>query len=148
LLFSASLLLLEPLLEPLPPVVLAAPPVAVDAPPVAVAVAVPVAEPAFAFCELLFEPVPPAPPVTVRQTWLNAALFWVRVFDWELVLLPELVADAAFDCVVSPWVADGALLVVVVGLVVVVAIALLPPSSASAAAVPMPSESAAIALAT
>jgi hypothetical protein len=125
-----------------PPVgdAVAAPPVAVEPPPVALEVAAPLAGPAFAFWLLLFEPLPPLPPVTTRATSLYAVLHCDTLFDWELVLLPEFVADAPLDCVVAPCVDDGLLLFVVFSVVLPLPGA----GSATAALVPTPNAATAI----
>jgi hypothetical protein len=131
---------------PLPPV--AEPPFAVEpvAPPVAVEVAVPDADPPLALWSLLLVPAPPAPPVTLRATELNAVLHCETLELCVLVLLPEFVADAPFDCVVLPFVADGLLLLVVLPFACV----LVPPGAGlpSANAAPTPMQRATAATAT
>ncbi|MGH3631697.1 MAG: hypothetical protein ACRDRL_30200, partial [Sciscionella sp.] len=81
--------------------------VAVEAPPVAAEVAAPVAVPPLPVAELAFEPAPPAPPIAAIATMLYAELDCVRSLTCVLVLLPELDADAPFDCEVAPCVDDG-----------------------------------------
>lgn len=92
---------------------------AVEAPPVAVAVDVADDRPPFAEAEPLFEPAPPAPAVMFTAVVLVAELVCDRVLVCELVLLPVLVGDAVFDCVVAPAVADGLLLSVALSFVCV-----------------------------
>jgi len=131
--------------------------VVVEDPPVAVEDPVAFAVPPLALAMLLFEPEPPAPPLRLIVNSAIAPLIWPTVLEVVLVLLPEFVPDALFDCEVAPSFAVGVTVVVgsnVLLLLAVLVVSPLPPFELplcplSAAAMPARANvNAAIAMAT